>query len=197
MLLALLKLAVLGVAAWGGSLTGAPGPARAVVAAVAQPSQALAQDTGKDAEQDTPTPEEAAAPAADANGEAPASAAGLDRQELLAKQDELSRREAALGQLEKDLDAKLVRLRELEARLARMLEEAEGVKDNKMKHLVNVYSNMKAKQAAMVLETLDEAIAVKILAGMQGRQAGEVLTFVSPKKAAKLSEALTKMQTQY
>jgi len=53
---------------------------------------------------------------------------------------------------------------------------------------------MKSKQAASVLETLDEHIAVKILAGMKGRQAGEILSFVSPKKAAKISEDLTKIQ---
>ena len=61
-------------------------------------------------------------------------------------------------------------------------------------HLIDVYSNMKAKQAASVLETLDERIAVKILAGMRGRQAGEILTYVNPQKAARLSESLTKMQ---
>jgi len=194
MLLALLKLCVIGVAAWDGGLTDA-GPARAVVAAVAQPAQALAQDEETKAKDEEPAAKETKDDKAEA--EEPSSASALNRQELLAKQDELARREAALAQLEQDLDAKLVRLHELEARLSRMLEQADALKDKKMQHLVNVYSNMKSKQAAQVLETLDEAIAVKILAGMQGRQAGEVLTFVNPKKAAKLSEALTKLQTQY
>ena len=38
-------------------------------------------------------------------------------------------------------------------------------KREKMQHLVDVYSNMKPKQAAQVLETLDESIAVRILYG--------------------------------
>lgn len=194
MLLALLKLCVIGVAAWDGGLTGA-GPAGSVVAAVARPAQALAQDDAKDAAKDAENGKAMAE--ADNSKDEASTAASLNRQELLAKQEELTNREAALAQLEKDLDAKLVKLHELEARLSRMLEQADALKDQKMKHLVNVYSNMKSKQAAQVLETLDEDIAVKILAGMQGRQAGEVLTFVNPKKAAKLSEALTKLQTQY
>ena len=56
---------------------------------------------------------------------------------------------------------------------------------------------MKAKQAADVLGTLDEDVAVKILAGMKGKQAGEILNFVEPQKAARLSVALTKMQTPF
>jgi len=75
-----------------------------------------------------------------------------------------------------------------------MLDQAQQTKDEKLRHLIDVYTNMKPKQAAAVLETLDERIAVKILAGMKGRQAGEILTGVSAKKAATLSEQLTKMQ---
>ena len=75
-----------------------------------------------------------------------------------------------------------------------MLEEAKGVKDQKLKHLIDVYSNMNAKQAAKVLETLDNTIAVKILAGMRGRQAGDVLNNMEAKKAAGLTEMLTSMQ---
>jgi flagellar motility protein MotE (MotC chaperone) len=51
--------------------------------------------------------------------------------------------------------------------------------------------------AAQLLSTLDEKIAVKILAGMRGRQAGEILSFVPAEKAAKLSEALTKLQVPF
>nr|WP_116304781.1 hypothetical protein [Nitratidesulfovibrio sp. HK-II]GBO94993.1 flagellar protein FlbB [Nitratidesulfovibrio sp. HK-II] len=85
-------------------------------------------------------------------------------------------------------------MQDLEARIKIMLKDAQGMKDEKLRHLVDVYTNMKAKQAAAVLETLDEKIAVRILAGMRGRQAGEILTFVQAEKAAKLSEALTRMQ---
>lgn len=119
------------------------------------------------------------------------------RESLMRKQDELNNREASLRQLEKELDSKLRRLNDLEAKLKQMLEEADQTKDKKLRHLVDVYSNMKAKQAAAVLETLDEDIAVKILAGMRGRQAGEILSFVNPAKAAKLSEALTRMQVPF
>ncbi|GFM37098.1 MotE family protein [Desulfovibrio psychrotolerans] len=121
----------------------------------------------------------------------------LTRESLQQKQEELNRREADLNRLQQEINQKIQNLQQLEQRLQVMLEQAEETKDKKMRHLVDVYSNMKAKQAADVLSTLDEGIAVKILAGMRGRQAGEILTFVNAEKAARLSEALTRMQLPF
>lgn len=110
------------------------------------------------------------------------------------KQEELARREQDLRVLEQELDARLIQMQALEQRLQTMLRDAEETKGEKYKHLVDVLSNMKARQAAEVLETLDEKIAVRVLAGMRGRQAGEILTYASPAKAARLTEALARMQ---
>lgn len=118
----------------------------------------------------------------------------MNRETLQRKQEDLTRREQELRQLQHQVDTRLEELQSLESKLQAMIKEAQGMKDEKFRHLVDVYTNMKAKQAAAVLETLDERIAVKILAGMRGRQAGEILTFVDAKKAARLSEALTRMQ---
>lgn len=121
----------------------------------------------------------------------------LDRKELLRKKEELDRREAELKALETKLAQDMAVMEERRAQLARMLDEAKSVKDKKDRHLVDVFSNMKAKQAASVLETMDEAQAVKILSGMRGRQAGEILTFVNARKAAKLAEQLTSLQIPF
>jgi len=121
----------------------------------------------------------------------------MTRDLLKNKQIELNRREQELNRLQATIDGKLKNLQALEKRLQSMLNKAQDVKDKKMKHLVDVYSNMKGKQAAQVLETLDEKISVTILAGMRGRKAGEILTFVRPDKAARLSEALTNMQLPF
>lgn len=118
----------------------------------------------------------------------------LTAQQLKTRAEALDRQEQALKELESGLNTRLAKLQELETMLKGMLTEAKTMKDEKLRHLIDVYGNMKAKQAAQVLETLDENIAVKILAGMKGRQAGEILTNVNAKKAAKLSEELTKLQ---
>ena len=121
----------------------------------------------------------------------------LLREALQRKQADLDRREQELNNLQKDIENRLNDLKDMEVRLQVMLKEANVQKDQKMRHLVDVYTNMKPKQAGQVLETLDERTAVRILAGMRGRQAGEILTFVSPEKAAKLSEMLTRMQMPF
>lgn len=136
----------------------------------------------------------AATTAAPAAQQAPAAPNSLTLEALNRKQEELARREQDLRALEKELDARLVQLQGLEIRLQTMLKDAEETKGEKYKHLVDVLSNMKSRQAAEVLETLDEKIAVRVLAGMRGRQAGEILTYASPQKAARLTEALARMQ---
>lgn len=149
-----------------------------LAAALPGPSPALAQQP---------------APAKPAPTPAPA-AATPDAQALFKRQDELDQREQALKALEASLNTRVAKLKEMETSIKKMLEEAKGVKEQKLKHLIDVYSNMNAKQAAKVLETLDNGIAVKILAGMRGRQAGDVLNNMQPKKAAQLTEMLTKLQ---
>jgi flagellar motility protein MotE (MotC chaperone) len=135
--------------------------------------------------------------AADQPVQAQPPASNLSREAMQRRQEELARKEQTLKVLEEDLDERLERLQALEARLQAMLKEAEETKNAKFRHLVDVLSNMKAKQAAEVLETLDERIAVRVLSGMRGRQAGEILTFVKPAKAARLSEALARVQLPF
>lgn len=155
---------------------------------VTGPATALAQQAP--AQQQTPAqPQPAANTTPAAAPTTPPTAQGL-----LKRQEELDQREQALKQLETDLNARVAKLKDMEKNLRTMLDEAKGVKDQKLKHLIDVYSNMNAKQAAKVLETLDNGIAVKILAGMRGRQAGDVLNNMEAKKAAGLTEMLTKMQ---
>lgn len=110
------------------------------------------------------------------------------------KQEELNRREQELLALQQQMQNRLDEMRKLENKIQDMLKQANNVQDDKLRHLIDVYSNMKAKQAADVLSTLDERIAVKILAGMRGKQAGEILTYMRPEPAAKLSELLSRTQ---
>ncbi len=194
------------------STLAATSPDSAVAPAAASPSPAVTDARGRMHRDGTawaadaqPAPSPATSPAASAASTAPptggvagAAAGGqnglLNRDDLNRRQEDLNRREQELKSLEQQIDAKLAQMQDLEARIKIMLKDAQGMKDEKLRHLVDVYTNMKAKQAAAVLETLDEKIAVRILAGMRGRQAGEILTFVQAEKAAKLSEALTRMQ---
>jgi flagellar motility protein MotE (MotC chaperone) len=136
--------------------------------------------------------------ATESNATSPAPAApeapNATAQEQRTRQADLDKREADLRTLERELGAKLENLKALEAKMQKMIDEADAIRDQKIAHLIDVYSNMKPKQAAQVLSTLEESIAVKILAGMSGRKAGEILSSVDAVKAARLTESLTKLQ---
>ena len=118
-------------------------------------------------------------------------------QSLKRRQQEVSRREQDLRALHASLEKKIAELKKLEAGVKKMLEEADVTKDQKVAHLVSVYANMKPQQAAQVLETLEDKLAVKILAGMNGRTAGKILSYVKAARAAGLSEKLTRLQIPF
>jgi hypothetical protein len=112
------------------------------------------------------------------------------------QRDALNRRERELLALQEQMKSRIEELRKIEGNVQNMIQQADTSQDDKIRHLIDVYANMKARQAAAVLTTLDERIAVKILAGMRGRQAGEILTYMNADRAARLSEALSRTQLQ-
>lgn len=106
----------------------------------------------------------------------------------------LDRKEQALRAMESDIDARLAKLTQIKTVVQAMLDEAKSVQDPRIQHLISVYANMKAQQAASDLEVMDQLVAVKILSGMKGRQAGEILSRMSTKGAEKLTAALSVLQ---
>ena len=140
--------------------------------------------------------QEPAAPPEEAQNNATATEAPANQtQDINSREQALAKKEAELKVLEAQVDEKLTKLRELEVRMQNLIDSAGSIQDEKMAHLIDVYSNMKPKQAALVLQTLEEPIAVRILAGMSGRKAGEILSSVRADRAAVLSAALTRLQT--
>ncbi len=116
-------------------------------------------------------------------------ARGANRREA-----ELAAKERALTAMEKSIDDKLAELKRVEASIKKLLDEADSLKDARIKRQVDTYMAMKPKQAAEVLSNMDQELAVKILTGMKPKVAGEIMTYVKTEKAAKLTEAMTKIQ---
>lgn len=116
-------------------------------------------------------------------------ARGANRREA-----ELAAKERALVAMEKSIDDKLAELKRVEVSIKKLLDEADAMKDARIKRQVDTYMAMKPKQAAEVLSNMDQELAVKILTGMKPKVAGEIMTYVKTDKAAKLTEAMTKVQ---
>lgn len=118
----------------------------------------------------------------------------VSRDSAAQKQAELNRQEQELLALQQQMEHRMTELHGLEGRLQNMLQQATTAQDGKFKQLVDMYANMKPRQAAAALTTVDEEVAVKILTGMKSKQSGDILSYMDPKHAAKLSEFLAKMQ---
>ena len=164
-------------------------------------------------------PPQAALPRSGGSANPPGSAPGADFESLRSireREQELARREAllankagALGALEAELntrfqDAEKVK-REIEAMLQRntailteqkalaeqQQKEEEAMKDIRLEHLVAAYSGMKPEQAGILVNSMDDDVAVAILSAMPGGKAGRILAMVNPDKAARLTKAIS------
>lgn len=112
------------------------------------------------------------------------------------KQQELARREQEILMLKQQMEQRLKELESAEMRVKGMIKDATDVEAKKVSGLIAVYANMKPKQAAQTLQSLDERVAVRILTGLSPKQAGEILSYADPKTTAKLTELMTRMQMQ-
>lgn len=110
------------------------------------------------------------------------------KKELDAREEELNRMEAELQIQKTDLEKRLKDLEEMRTKISSILEERVKVDDQKVDTLVQMYSNMKAPQAAKVFETMDEDLAVEILGRMKKKNAADIMNLLKPEKAQTLSE---------
>ena len=119
--------------------------------------------------------------------------------ELREKQQQLNAREKALNEREGEISAaesraqdKIAQLEKLELKIQAILDEEKSIKDKKIKRLTAVYEGMKAERAAPVIASMEMDIVVKIFSRMNEKQVGKILSFLPPKKAVTISQALTK-----
>ncbi len=110
------------------------------------------------------------------------------------KESELNQKEEELLSLQEQMNARMKELNSLENKLGTMVKEANSVEGEKYTHLIQTYASMKPKRAAQALSTLDEKIAVRILNGLKSKQSGEIFSYMDPVQAARLSQAMTKLQ---
>jgi len=96
-----------------------------------------------------------------------------------------------------ELDKRIVQLEEMRTQIAQVLKERVEVDQEKVNKLVDLYSNMKPKQAADVIGTINEDLAVEVLAKMKKKNAAEIMNLLSPDKARVLSEKYTGYRRQH
>jgi flagellar motility protein MotE (MotC chaperone) len=135
------------------------------------------------------------APGASPEGKASVSEDFSHYEKLKQRKEELDAREKELAELEEELqgqkvelDKRLQQLEEMRNQIAQTLKDRVDVDQEKVNKLVELYSNMKPKQAAEVIGTINEDLAVEVLAKMKKKNAAEIMNLLSPEKSRVLSE---------
>lgn len=102
------------------------------------------------------------------------------RAELDARAKELEMRESLLNAAEKRLEGRIAELKDLESRVNSSVQKRDENDASRLKNIVVMYENMKAKEAAKIFDRLDLKILV------------EVATLINPRR---MSDILAQMQT--
>ena len=110
------------------------------------------------------------------------------KKELDQRESELNELEKELHEQRKEIEARIRKLEEIRQQIGQVLREKVEVDEERVKKLVDFYSNMKPQNAAKIIATLNEDLAVEILGRMKKKSAADILNLLKPGKAQVLTE---------
>lgn len=113
------------------------------------------------------------------------------RVELEERRKTLDKRESEANNRDKEFAIKLAELREL-TNVLKNSREADGKKKTaQLDQLSNVYGSMDPKEAALLIEQLDDAIAIELLNRMAEKRIGQILALMNKEKALTMTKMLS------
>jgi flagellar motility protein MotE (MotC chaperone) len=117
------------------------------------------------------------------------------RQELDQRGREIELRESLLQAAEKKFETHASELRDLEANAGSALAKKEEAEAQRLKNLVTMYENMKAKDAARIFDRLEMRILIEVASGINPRRMSDILGQMSPESAERLTVELANRAT--
>jgi flagellar motility protein MotE (MotC chaperone) len=177
-----------------------------VTGSVDKPKPADANGTGKDANGTgkgdaekpaaaAPTPEGKPVVLEATRTMSPAERAVLERlqerrQELDQRAREMDIREGLLNSAEKRIEARLNEVKDIEARINAAMAKKDEAEVARIKSLVTMYENMKAKDAARIFDRLDMRILLEVASQINPRRMSDILAQMQPQAAERLTVEL-------
>lgn len=111
--------------------------------------------------------------------------------ELKQKEQALQKKEQYLTRMQQQVETKLKKLTAIEQKIQNYQNQKQQNQDAKIRSLAKIYGSMKPKQAAELLQNLDDQLVVEVISTMNTRQAANILANMDVKKAAEISERLS------
>ncbi len=110
--------------------------------------------------------------------------------ELKRREDQVVSKEQYLAKMEKEVEQKLKELIAVQKEIQAYRAERDENQNGKVRSLAKIYGTMKPKEAAKLLENLDDKLVMNVISTMSSDEAAGILSNMDVKKAAKISEAL-------
>ena len=121
---------------------------------------------------------------------------GENSSPLTKERDDLENKKKELKRLESEVDKKLDQLNQLRVHIEKLLAEKDAKELKRIQDLAKLYEKMSADKAATIIATVDQDLAISILAKMKTKSAAKILNNIDREKAAKLTTAFSSSGTQ-
>ena len=118
------------------------------------------------------------------------------RQELEQRARELDIREGLLTAAEKRIEARVMELKDVEARINAGIAKKDEAEVARLKGIVTMYENMKAKEAARIFDRLDIKILLEVASQITPRRMSDILAQMTPEAAERLTVELATRSNQ-
>jgi flagellar motility protein MotE (MotC chaperone) len=113
-----------------------------------------------------------------------------EREYLAEQKTDMARREAEIDLAREKLQLEQTRLDELKTALEGLLAKVDAAQTDDVRRLVALYSNMKPKDAAAIMNDLDIEVSVMVLGTMSERTAAPILAGLNPVRARAISKII-------
>ncbi len=112
--------------------------------------------------------------------------------EITARENALKIQTLTLKAAEESMNEKLKQFEILKKDLIQLLDKLKDKDEKQYLNLVKIYTSMKPKQAATILNTIDMSILKEIVKRMSQKKAAPILAAMDTKKAKELTQNLAK-----
>lgn len=110
------------------------------------------------------------------------------------RESKIAAREMQLKTLEAEVDKKLAAMQQLRNELVKLLDRKEEMETERIGELSKIYERMNPQKAAVLIEALDDQLAVEVLLGIKKKTAGKILDSLDADTATELSKAFTEIR---
>jgi len=107
---------------------------------------------------------------------------------------ELKEERQRLDALKQEIAKNLAKLTEIQTAVQGKLDERKALREERVNHLIKIYTTMPPKKAAALIDKLEMEVIVSLFSRMKGDNVGQILPYVSSEKAAKISERLARLR---